>query len=252
MRVLVPLRTNTGGTTSVPRCCSLEWGVVGDDPVPVATCPTGTMSACQCRVRCPSQQGRRRSRSRPTSRPRSRGAPPSCRMPLSRLTRSSHHTILPTSPTGSPSPSAPPAPPAGRNAPCSPLRHSPPPPLATHEVLGGTGTWLLALPAHHIAGLQVLIRSLVGGTQPSLLDLRDGFTAAAFARAAEHRHHEPERAPSLHLPRADPARPAARRPSRAGSPPVLRRRARRRRRHATGHGRSGPVVPVSPSPSPTG
>ena len=55
---------------------------------------------------------------------------------------------------------------------------------ATHEVLGGTGTWLLALPAHHIAGLQVLIRSLVGGTQPSLLDLRDGFTAATFARAA--------------------------------------------------------------------
>jgi o-succinylbenzoate---CoA ligase len=56
---------------------------------------------------------------------------------------------------------------------------------ATHEVLGGSGTWLLALPAHHIAGLQVLIRSLVGGTSPSLLDLRDGFTAAAFVRAAE-------------------------------------------------------------------
>ena len=56
---------------------------------------------------------------------------------------------------------------------------------ATHEALGGNGTWLLALPAHHIAGLQVLIRSLVAGTSPGLLDLRDGFTAAAFARAAD-------------------------------------------------------------------
>lgn len=56
---------------------------------------------------------------------------------------------------------------------------------ATHQVLGGNGTWLLALPAHHIAGLQVLIRSLVGGTTPSVLDLGDGFTAAAFARAAD-------------------------------------------------------------------
>ncbi|WP_353508621.1 o-succinylbenzoate--CoA ligase [Intrasporangium sp.] len=55
---------------------------------------------------------------------------------------------------------------------------------ATHAVLGGTGSWLLALPAHHIAGLQVLVRSLIGGTSPSVLDLRPGFTAAAFARAA--------------------------------------------------------------------
>lgn len=30
---------------------------------------------------------------------------------------------------------------------------------ATHERIGGTGTWLLALPAHHIAGMQVLLRS---------------------------------------------------------------------------------------------
>ena len=56
---------------------------------------------------------------------------------------------------------------------------------ATHAVLGGSGTWLLALPGHHIAGLQVLIRSLVAGTAPRVLDLRDGFTAAAFARAAD-------------------------------------------------------------------
>src|SRR3954465_12011615 len=31
---------------------------------------------------------------------------------------------------------------------------------ATHDRLGGPGTWLLALPAYHVAGLQVLIRSV--------------------------------------------------------------------------------------------
>src|SRR5690349_13893778 len=30
---------------------------------------------------------------------------------------------------------------------------------STHEVLGGPGQWLLAMPAHHVAGLQVLVRS---------------------------------------------------------------------------------------------
>lgn len=37
---------------------------------------------------------------------------------------------------------------------------------ATHRRLGGSGRWLLALPAHHIAGLQVLVRSVVAGTTP--------------------------------------------------------------------------------------
>ncbi|WP_347351191.1 o-succinylbenzoate--CoA ligase [Intrasporangium sp.] len=55
---------------------------------------------------------------------------------------------------------------------------------ATHEVLGGPGSWLLAMPAHHVAGLQVLVRSLRAGTTPVVLDGRDGFTAAGFARAA--------------------------------------------------------------------
>ena len=55
---------------------------------------------------------------------------------------------------------------------------------ATHEVLGGTGRWLLAMPAHHIAGLQVLVRSIVGGTRPAVLDLSPGFTAAGFVAAA--------------------------------------------------------------------
>ncbi|QRY54799.1 o-succinylbenzoate--CoA ligase [Mycolicibacterium septicum] len=37
---------------------------------------------------------------------------------------------------------------------------------ATHARLGGDGRWLLALPAYHIAGLQVLVRSALAGTSP--------------------------------------------------------------------------------------
>jgi O-succinylbenzoic acid--CoA ligase len=54
---------------------------------------------------------------------------------------------------------------------------------ATHERLGGRGQWLLTMPAHHIAGIQVLVRSLVAGTTPVSMDLTGGFTCAAFARA---------------------------------------------------------------------
>jgi o-succinylbenzoate---CoA ligase len=46
---------------------------------------------------------------------------------------------------------------------------------ATHDRLGGPGRWLLALPAHHIAGLQVLIRSVLAGITPVALDLSAGF-----------------------------------------------------------------------------
>lgn len=56
---------------------------------------------------------------------------------------------------------------------------------ATAEHLGGEGNWLLALPPHHIAGLQVLLRSLRAGFTPSVLDLRDGFDPVVFARAAD-------------------------------------------------------------------
>jgi O-succinylbenzoic acid--CoA ligase len=37
---------------------------------------------------------------------------------------------------------------------------------ATHDRLGGPGSWLLALPAYHVAGLQVLVRSVLAGTTP--------------------------------------------------------------------------------------
>ena len=55
---------------------------------------------------------------------------------------------------------------------------------ATHERLGGPGTWLLAMPPHHIAGVQVMLRCVAAGTAPAFMDLHDGFTPAAFAAAA--------------------------------------------------------------------
>jgi O-succinylbenzoic acid--CoA ligase len=54
---------------------------------------------------------------------------------------------------------------------------------ATHARLGGPGQWLLALPAHHIAGLQVLIRSTLAGTTPVVVDASSGFDASCLARA---------------------------------------------------------------------
>jgi o-succinylbenzoate---CoA ligase len=43
---------------------------------------------------------------------------------------------------------------------------------ATHRRLGGPGRWLLVLPAYHIAGLQVLVRSVVAGGAPVALSAR--------------------------------------------------------------------------------
>ncbi|WP_280378414.1 o-succinylbenzoate--CoA ligase [Nocardia wallacei] len=54
---------------------------------------------------------------------------------------------------------------------------------ATHERLGGPGQWLLALPTHHIAGLQVLLRSIQAGTEPVALDVSDGFLPGGLASA---------------------------------------------------------------------
>lgn len=56
---------------------------------------------------------------------------------------------------------------------------------ATHDRLGGPGTWLLALPAHHIAGMQVLIRSSLAGTVPVELDVSGGFDAGALPAAVD-------------------------------------------------------------------
>lgn len=46
---------------------------------------------------------------------------------------------------------------------------------AAHDRLGGPGHWLLALPPYHIAGVQVLVRSLLAGTTPVEMDVSTGF-----------------------------------------------------------------------------
>lgn len=54
---------------------------------------------------------------------------------------------------------------------------------ATHERLGGPGHWFLALPATHVAGLQVIARTVVAGTRVG--GGADGpFTSAGFAATA--------------------------------------------------------------------
>ena len=42
--------------------------------------------------------------------------------------------------------------------------------LATQERLGGPGQWVLNLPPTYVAGVQVLFRSVVAGTEPVLFD----------------------------------------------------------------------------------
>jgi o-succinylbenzoate---CoA ligase len=54
---------------------------------------------------------------------------------------------------------------------------------ATHKRLGGAGQWLLALPVDHIAGVQVLVRSLIARTDPVVMPMTSGFSAAAFVAA---------------------------------------------------------------------
>lgn len=55
---------------------------------------------------------------------------------------------------------------------------------ATHRRLGGPGRWLLALPTQHVAGVQVIVRALLAGSPPAVLDSRDGFRVARFAATA--------------------------------------------------------------------
>ncbi|MFE6256214.1 AMP-binding protein [Agromyces sp. NPDC057865] len=54
---------------------------------------------------------------------------------------------------------------------------------ATEAALHGPGQWLLALPVHYIAGAQVLVRSIVAGTEPVLL-AGEHFDPAEFVAAS--------------------------------------------------------------------
>lgn len=54
---------------------------------------------------------------------------------------------------------------------------------ATHAALDGPGTWILALPTHHIAGAQVLLRSTAHDFPPRIVDTSAGFSPAALLPA---------------------------------------------------------------------
>ncbi|EAQ00339.1 MenE [Janibacter sp. HTCC2649] len=56
---------------------------------------------------------------------------------------------------------------------------------STHARLSGPGQWLLTMPGHHIAGLQVLLRSLVAGTTPHAMDLSGGFTPTTWTSSVD-------------------------------------------------------------------
>lgn len=56
---------------------------------------------------------------------------------------------------------------------------------ATHHRLGGPGRWMLDLPVHHVAGLQVLIRSVIAGSVPVVAAEHGGLPAALAAVSAE-------------------------------------------------------------------
>ena len=56
---------------------------------------------------------------------------------------------------------------------------------ATHDRLGGPGSWLLAVPAYHIAGLQVLVRSVIAGSVPVELNVSAGFDITELPSAVE-------------------------------------------------------------------
>ncbi len=54
---------------------------------------------------------------------------------------------------------------------------------ASESALGGPGQWVLALPAHYIAGLNVLARSIMSGFDPAIVR-GERFSAEAFVAAA--------------------------------------------------------------------
>jgi o-succinylbenzoate---CoA ligase len=53
---------------------------------------------------------------------------------------------------------------------------------ASESALGGRGQWLLALPTHYIAGINVLVRSFASETEPVVMD-PSHFTAERFVEA---------------------------------------------------------------------
>jgi O-succinylbenzoic acid--CoA ligase len=60
---------------------------------------------------------------------------------------------------------------------------------AADAALSGPGQWVLALPGHYIAGINLLVRSIAAGTDPELLPAGH-FDPAAFVEAAERLTHQ--------------------------------------------------------------
>jgi O-succinylbenzoic acid--CoA ligase len=60
--------------------------------------------------------------------------------------------------------------------------------LATQERLGGPGQWVLNLPPTYVAGVQVLYRSVVAGTEPVVMRERDDFDTAWRRMSADRRY----------------------------------------------------------------
>lgn len=85
---------------------------------------------------------------------------------------------------------------------------------ATHAALGGPGQWISALPHTHVAGLQVLVRSVLAGIDPVVVDTSAGFRSEALTAAlARARDDLPVYLPlvptMLHRALEDPAATAA-------------------------------------------
>ncbi|WP_245850522.1 o-succinylbenzoate--CoA ligase [Mycobacterium angelicum] len=84
---------------------------------------------------------------------------------------------------------------------------------ATHDRLGGNGSWLLAVPPYHIAGLQVLVRSVLAGSAPVELDVSAGFDItelpSAVSKLASGRRYTSLVAAQLAKALTDPAATAA-------------------------------------------
>lgn len=60
---------------------------------------------------------------------------------------------------------------------------------ATHEMLGGPGQWLVALPLHLISGVQTLVRGIVAETTPVVLP-QESFEVSRLLDCAERMSHE--------------------------------------------------------------
>lgn len=64
---------------------------------------------------------------------------------------------------------------------------------ATHVPLGGPGRWVLAMPAHYVAGLQIVTRSLVAALEPVIVNMSASFDPPAVGDAVTQAARKGER-----------------------------------------------------------